>query len=470
MPSVRDIVISVMLRLKLYARRTCRNRRRSIPSILYTHNPPSIISSSKSRIASFHLIASQLPTPAPFSSRLVPVFLFLLALAPRLYGISHPSAVVFDEVHFLRFIHAYYHHEYFFDIHPPLGKLTFLAIVHTFCTSPPRQYADIGDDYVDKCFIPLRITSAIFGAFLSPILYLICQHLSLSYSASLLVAFMVIFEHVSIVQSRLILLDAQLITYMALALLCALHMWRATPGKRWSHIFSTAMSATASVTVKWTALVTPFLIFTTSIAILPFAPALQAAEIVFAILIAFSFYTSLFALHFYLLPNSGSGDTFMSLSFQQTLRNNPHYLPSAPRPSFWTSFAQLHWQMFASNRDITTTHRWQSTWWQWIINQRGLLYFVRRNDIHSKLIERVYLIVNPVVSFLCLMAVVLFCCIIICEFYNRAKRARSGSNDLRKRRFLVRGAFLMAGYTLNLLPYLGKLRKSHTRQSTIHAL
>ena len=52
-------------------------------------------------------------------------FLTLLASIVRLLWISNPSQVVFDEVHFGGFASKYINHQFFMDVHPPLGKLLF---------------------------------------------------------------------------------------------------------------------------------------------------------------------------------------------------------------------------------------------------------------------------------------------------------------------------------------------------------
>ena len=52
------------------------------------------------------------------------IVLAVVSLAVRLYRIGTPDGVVFDEYHFGKFVNNYFDGQYFFDIHPPLGKLT----------------------------------------------------------------------------------------------------------------------------------------------------------------------------------------------------------------------------------------------------------------------------------------------------------------------------------------------------------
>ena len=48
--------------------------------------------------------------------------LLALGLFTRYYSLLWPRQVVFDEVHFGKFVNGYITGRYFFDIHPPLGK------------------------------------------------------------------------------------------------------------------------------------------------------------------------------------------------------------------------------------------------------------------------------------------------------------------------------------------------------------
>lgn len=52
----------------------------------------------------------------------IPLVLTVIAAFTRYWRLDRPPAVVFDEHHFGRFTNQYWKGEYFFDIHPPLGK------------------------------------------------------------------------------------------------------------------------------------------------------------------------------------------------------------------------------------------------------------------------------------------------------------------------------------------------------------
>lgn len=410
----------------------------------------------------------RIPAPLPARPRdshpkqnILPPLLFILALLPRLYRISYPPSVVFDEVHFLRFTSGYYNRKYFFDIHPPLGKLIFALITYLFCGAPHLQYELNGEDFGDQSYIPLRVTSALFGAAVSPITFLICRTLGLSLPASLLPAFIQAFDHLSVIEGRLVLCDAQLMFFMALCLLCALRMWRAPPYARTPWVIATAVTGAAALSVKWTALVTPALVAIVSLTGHPFTKRrLASNHIVLAAITALALYTACFWLHFRILIYSGMGDPFMKLSFQRTLIGGKSYSPNAISDGFLHNFVFLNKQMYIANKGIKARHRWESRWWQWMINMRGLLYYNELNADNKMLNEKIYLIINPVVTAVTLASLLVFVGICVAVFIRKRDQSEKPTRSLNLQAFIARGSFFLAAYVLNLLPYLGKQKPS----------
>ena len=77
--------------------------------------------------------------------------------------------MVFDESHFGKFTAHYQRGSYVFDIHPPLGKMSFaffgwlIGYDQKYC-----EYEEIGDVYADNCeYWKLRSISATFGSVVS---------------------------------------------------------------------------------------------------------------------------------------------------------------------------------------------------------------------------------------------------------------------------------------------------------------
>lgn len=261
-------------------------------------------------------------------------------------------------------------------------------------------------------------------------------------------------------------MDAQLICFMSLCLLFALRLWGARKGttRRLRYLVATALAGAAAISVKWTALATPALVALVSLFGSPFPREgrLRWTEMLVAGGIASVFYVSLFYVHFLLLPESGQGDGFMPHKFQQTLRGGKFYDPDASGPGFVRNFLYLNREMYSANARIKTRHHWESKWYQWIINQRGLLYFhefVQNDDdsVDDSLTRKIYLIVNPAVSVVTLLALVAFLVIAFGVYLPRKSTGRLQRGS-KLPAFVTRGTFFFVAYTVNILPYLGTIR------------
>ena len=72
----------------------------------------------------------------------------------RLYRIGEPAQIVFDEVHFGGFASQYLKGAYFFDVHPPLGKMIIAGIGHVYGYKGTFEFKNIGDKYSDDPTVP----------------------------------------------------------------------------------------------------------------------------------------------------------------------------------------------------------------------------------------------------------------------------------------------------------------------------
>lgn len=478
----RESFITVLIQSKLSLRRAYRNwrRRTTQPNTAPKHSaltltrqsPTSDEDDFRSRPRRPAQLPARSPDNHPMPLPFLLTLLYVISLILRTRKISYPPSVVFDEVHFLKFVRSYYYGNYFFDIHPPLGKLVLLVVTYFFCGQPQHAFDHNGSLYGSHKYVPLRLTSAVFGSAVSPLTYLIGRELGLSSSSCLFAAIVQAVEHMAIIESRLILLDAQLMAWMALCLLLALRMWGQPVHKRWRLVIATALAGAAALSVKWTALTTPALIAIVSLIGTPFAcERLAWDEVAVAAGVAITFYTSLFWLHFKMLPNSGRGDMFMRKTFQATLLNNKHYKEGYKGPGFWENFFYLNIEMYLANRGIKDRHTWESKWWQWIINQRGLMFFNEPTDVDDSLnMEKIYVIVNPVVTVITCGALLAFVALAAAWNFRRWRRQIPSKKSIERRRMhacMSRGAFLFAGYVFNLLPYIGTSTSSSLRHYLI---
>ena len=111
--------------------------------------------------------------------------------------------------------------EYFFDIHPPLGKYGLLLVSWLVgYDADVCDYTNIADVYDERCkFLPLRLTAASFGVATVPLVWLITRMLGGGRWAGMMAGVMYALDGLNTIESRLILTDSQLVFWI---LACAL--------------------------------------------------------------------------------------------------------------------------------------------------------------------------------------------------------------------------------------------------------
>ena len=164
---------------------------------------------------------------------------------------GQPNTTVFDEVHFGKFISSYYTGEYYFDIHPPLGKLVIGGFAKMFSFEPAFSFASIGDSFPDNKYLALRFLPTLAGFVLAPLIFLLVIELGLSVPAAFLAGALIGLDNALLTQSRLILLDAFLLVFGFGALLCYAR-WR-NGAHKW-YLLGAGALAGAAASIKWTAL------------------------------------------------------------------------------------------------------------------------------------------------------------------------------------------------------------------------
>lgn len=382
------------------------------------------------------------------------VLLTILGLFTRFYRLSYPGAVVFDEYYFSKFMDRMLSRTWFFDIHPPLGK-QILAFGSAFLGYKPDTsfvIERIGEKYPStvKYIIP-RILTASFSTLTVPLTYIIGKRMNISKISSALSAFMVGTDFMGIIEGRLILMNSQLLAFSQVSLLCALELWRSMENDpdSFTELFwltATGLANGAALSIKHTALGTSGLIGVISffgIIFLPSGP-LPLWKCMYAFLTAFSVYAYSFYTMFKQLINTGGKyDTAMGSEFRKTLVGNAAHNPDVKRQSFAKLFAYHNWRMVTGNAGIKKRHSWESTYYQWIINWRGILYYFKSNGDGTT--SRIYLFGNPIVLWMVLAVCVMY--VLTMVFILRYKRNGSSPRA-------VLCSFLFAGWLCNLLPYI----------------
>jgi dolichyl-phosphate-mannose-protein mannosyltransferase len=332
------------------------------------------------------------------------------------------------------------------------------AVARAYSPFPPDSaFAGIGEEYKgehDGSYVAMRWSSAVFGASVPPQTFLIARELGLSLPAALVPAIAQVFDSLVIIESRLILMDAQLLCFMSACLLCALRLWAApkrTP-RRASYLLATSVFGSLALSVKWTSLATPALVAIVSLLGIPFPRqgSLDVEEMAVAGTVAAAVYASFFYIHFKLLPCTGAGDNFMTRQIRQTLIGSATYDASVAKPSFLSSFFFLNAKMLRTSANIKKRHTWESKWYQWIVSQRGVLYHVKYGDGEA---AKVYLTANIVVVYAVLSSIVAFVVVVLAVYLPKLRTRRLAPYD-KLHAYVARGGFLFAGYFFNLLPYI----------------
>ncbi|KAI9831929.1 MAG: hypothetical protein M1819_004651 [Sarea resinae] len=267
----------------------------------------------------------------------------VLAFATRFWGLSHPNEVVFDEVHFGKFASYYLQRTYFFDVHPPFGKLLFAFMGWLVGYDGHFLFDNIGDSYVDNKvpYVAFRSVPALLGALTVINVFLIMWESGYSVPAAVLAAGLMIFDNAHIGQTRLILLDATLVFFMSLSVLSYIRFYKlrheAFGRKWWKWLLLTGVSLSCVISTKY---VGAFTFFTIGSAVvidlwglldinrkggaltLPDFGKHVFARAFGLILVPFLLFLFWFQVHFAVLTRSGPGDDFMSPQFQETLSDN----------------------------------------------------------------------------------------------------------------------------------------------------
>ena len=309
---------------------------------------------------------------------------------------GHPNETVFDEVHFGKFISGYFTHEYFFDIHPPLGKLLISGVGYLAGFKPGFSFTEIGQKFPDNIYLWLRLLPTLAGVLLPLIIFFLVLRLGLSRIAAFTAAMLVIFENAILVQSRFILLDSFLLLFGFSALLA---YFKYIQENKVTYLFLSGAFAVLSLSVKWTG--ATFLVLLIILEIIRLVKEKNGLfllrNLMALIIIPFIIYFSIFAIHLGLLTKSGPGDAFMSLGFQKTLAGSTVNAEGYKPLGLMTKFVELNLKMYGANTNLTAGHPYSSKWYSWPFMARPIYYWHENSPGTASQESRIYLLGNPII-------------------------------------------------------------------------
>ena len=252
-----------------------------------------------------------------------------------MYLIGRSPIVTWDEAHFGKFGSHYLKREFYFDVHPPLGKMLVGLSGYIAGYNGSFEFKS-GETYPEELdYVTMRLFNSVFGALCVPLAYFTARELHFRRQTVWLVTAMVLCENSYTTISRFILLDSMLLFFTFTTVFCwsKFHNQRHDPfSPEWAlWLMLSGISIGCVCSVKWvgmfgTALVGLYTIedLWNKFGDLKMPKQELAAHVGFRVVglmvIPFIVYVFSFWLHFLILENSGPGDAQMSSLFQANLR------------------------------------------------------------------------------------------------------------------------------------------------------
>jgi dolichyl-phosphate-mannose-protein mannosyltransferase len=137
----------------------------------------------------------------------------VLGVLTRFFRISAGKYVLWDEAHFGKFGSHYLKHTFYFDVHPPLGKMLVGLAGYLAGYDGSFEFGS-GSDYPSTVnYVGMRLFLALFSALAVPMAYLTAVQLRLTRAACYLVGLMTLLDVGFIGIGRLVLLDSMLVFF-----------------------------------------------------------------------------------------------------------------------------------------------------------------------------------------------------------------------------------------------------------------
>ncbi|PBC33846.1 Protein O-mannosyl-transferase [Apis cerana cerana] len=296
--------------------------------------------------------------------------IIILTAGTRFYKVTEPQHVCWDETHFGKMGSWYINRTFFFDVHPPLGKMLIALSGYVTGYDGTFPFEKPGDKFENVKYVGMRIFCTFLGATIVPLSYLIIWDLTKSIQAATFSALFILFDVGLLTLNQYILLDPILLCFM----MCAI--WGMTRvGSLYNEPF----------TWKW------WVGFNTAFELWRelgdlTKPIINVGKHLLArciclIFIPIFLYMLFFYIHLTVLSKSGSGDGFYSSEFQSLLEGNSLYNATMPRQLAYGATITLknhrtgggylhsHWHLYpegigARQQQITTySHKDDNNLW-----------------------------------------------------------------------------------------------------------
>ncbi|XP_054006271.1 protein O-mannosyltransferase 1 [Hylaeus anthracinus] len=152
---------------------------------------------------------------------IISLILLLAGIITRLYRLEEPRSIVFDELHYGKYVGLYMKRTFFFDSHPPLGKQLISAAAYLAGFDGQFKFDRIGSPYADAVpLFALRLIPALCGSLLIPTAYHLILELGLKQWTATLAGILLLLDNALLTQSRFILMESILMQFSLLGLIC----------------------------------------------------------------------------------------------------------------------------------------------------------------------------------------------------------------------------------------------------------
>ncbi|KAJ8687182.1 hypothetical protein QAD02_022976 [Eretmocerus hayati] len=263
------------------------------------------------------------------------VVLFIVGLGTRLYCLEEPRSIVFDELHYGKYVGLYMKRTFFFDSHPPLGKQLISAAAYLAGFDGNFKFDRIGSPYASSVpLFALRLIPAVCGSLIIPTAYHLALELKLRQWSSVIAAMLLLFDNAFLTQSRFILMESILMQFSLMGLLCIMKfrkvMDKPTTISWWFWLTLGVVNLTCALCVKYVGfyslLLGLYIVWRDYWSLIPRKnfPAvtlylyLLARVLVIGVVITFV-YLSVFYIHLSILTKAGPHDSVMTSAFQASL-------------------------------------------------------------------------------------------------------------------------------------------------------
>ncbi|GJQ78343.1 hypothetical protein Trydic_g22172 [Trypoxylus dichotomus] len=274
------------------------------------------------------------------------ILICVLTVMIRFHKVTEPDHICWDETHFGKMGSWYINRTFFFDVHPPLGKMLIGLSGYLTGYDGNFPFDKPGDKYENVSYIGMRVFCTAMGASLVPMTYLIVGELTNSVMASMISSLLILFDVGLLTLTQYILLDPLLLSFMMASILGGVKVSsrriKHFSAAWWMWLIFTGTMLACCISVKFVGLFAVLLIGIITIADLweilgdlskPFIITIRhlLARTAFLIIWPICLYMIFFYIHLAVLNRSGNGDGFYSSAFQSQLIGNSLHNASMPR-------------------------------------------------------------------------------------------------------------------------------------------